>query len=53
MNVPEKVERLDTQTLYEKLFASSPDAILVQRGLVVLERPKPAALPEVDSHSCQ
>lgn len=29
MSVPDKVQRLDTQTLYEKLFASSPDAIVV------------------------
>ncbi len=29
MNVPDKVQLLDTQALYEKLFASSPDAIVV------------------------
>ena len=45
MNLPDKAQRLDTQRLFENLFASSPDAIVVvDREGCILE-----ANPQIES----
>jgi diguanylate cyclase (GGDEF)-like protein/PAS domain S-box-containing protein len=51
MNVPDKVQRLDTQKLYEKLFASSPDAIVVvdREGCILEANPR---IESVFGYSC-